>query len=95
MSPETWSEEKEDGELRSMSADEHLRVPYVVEMWAAPGEKGEWVRHAELPELPGCVVEAPTAREAMDQLEEMRVMYILDRLARGEAVPVPRPPLRA
>lgn len=78
-----------------LSAEEHLRVPYIVEIWAVRGRDGAWVRHAELPELPGCAVEAPTTPEALEQLEERRVLTILDRLARGERVPVPRPPLRA
>lgn len=78
-----------------LSAEEHLRVPYIVELWAVPGPDGSWLRHAEFPELPGCVVEAPTTVEALDRLEEQRVLAILDRLARGEPVPVPRPPLRA
>jgi predicted RNase H-like HicB family nuclease len=56
---------------------------------------GNWVRRAEYPELPGCVVEAETAVEAVEKLEEAKVRYIVERLERGEPVPVPRPPLRS
>jgi predicted RNase H-like HicB family nuclease len=78
-----------------MSVEEHLRVPYVLEMWSTETPDGDWVRHAEFPELPGCAVEAATAREAVDRLDQLRVDYILTKLGRREPVPVPRPPLRA
>ena len=55
---------------------------------------GTWVRRAEYPELPGCVAEADSPLDAIDQLDALRVQSILGRLARGEPVPTPRPPLR-
>jgi predicted RNase H-like HicB family nuclease len=54
---------------------------------------GAWVRRAEYPELPGCVAEADSPLDAIDQLDALRERFILGRLARGEPVPVPRPPL--
>jgi predicted RNase H-like HicB family nuclease len=54
---------------------------------------GVWVRRAEYPELPGCVAEADSPLDAIDQLDALRERFILDRLARGQPVPVPRPPL--
>ncbi len=55
---------------------------------------GTWVRRAEYPELAGCVAEADSPLDAIDRLDRMRIQTILDRLARGEPVPTPRPPLR-
>jgi predicted RNase H-like HicB family nuclease len=54
---------------------------------------GVWVRRAEYPELPGCVAEAESPLDAIDRLDALRVSMILERLARGEPVPTPRPPL--
>jgi len=85
----------EAGAASLLSAEEYLRVPYILVMWAVVGEGGTWRRHAELPELPDCVIEADSTRDAIERLDELRVWVILDRLARGEPVPVPRPPLRA
>jgi hypothetical protein len=51
------------------------------------------VCRAAHPELPGVAAEHPLATVALDQLEAQRIEYILGRLGRGEAVPVPRPPL--
>lgn len=78
-----------------LSTEELLRIPYVLEMWSTVARDGNWVRHAEYPELPGCSVDAQTAVEALRRIDELRVMTILDRSARGEPIPVPRPPLRA
>jgi hypothetical protein len=40
------------------------------------------------------VAEGASPLEAIERLEQARVQYIAERLARGEPVPVPRPPLR-
>lgn len=78
-----------------MTTEQYLNVPYILELWSTQKLDGEWVRHAEFPELPGCAVEAPTAVEAVEKAEQARVEYLLSCLERGEQVPVPRPPLRA
>jgi hypothetical protein len=72
---------------------EHLAVPYLLTTYAAPTEHG-WKRFAEYPEIQVSTY-ADTLVEAMEQLEEERVAYIIDRLARGQEIPVPRPPLRS
>ena len=82
-------------EQTELTADDYLHVPYVLDVWSEMGPDGDWMRHAEFPELPGCSVNALSAVEALERLDEMRVEYILTRLARGEDVPVPRPPLRS
>jgi predicted RNase H-like HicB family nuclease len=73
---------------------ECLAVPYVVVMYAVEKD-GEWQRRAECPELPGCSVVAPTALQAMDELESLRVRIIVDMHHRGEQPPRPRPPLKS
>ena len=77
-----------------MTPDEHLRVPYTMIIASVRRPDGTWTRRAEYPELPGCVAEADSPLDAIDQLEALRVQTILERLARGEVVPTPRPPLR-
>ncbi len=69
-------------------------MPYIMAVESVQRADGEWVRRAWHPELPGCVVEAPTAIEAIERLDEERVRYISSRLDRGEPVPVTRAPLR-
>lgn len=80
---------------RTMSAEEHLAVPYVLEVSSVRRADGEWIRRAEFPELPGCCAESPSTLRAIDEAERKREEHILDALARGEHIPVPRQPLRA
>ncbi len=82
-------------DVTSIAPEEYLHIPYALMIWSTLGPDGEWVRHAEYPELPGCISEAAGVVEAIDQLDERKVEYILTRLARGEEIPIPRPPLRA
>jgi hypothetical protein len=63
----------------------------VVESIEKPG--GNWLRRASYPELPGAVVEAESAIDAIDGVEDKRIEIILDRLDRGMQVPVPRRPI--
>lgn len=78
-----------------MTFEEHLAVPYILTMESVEGPDGEWVRRAAYPELPGCVAEAFSPIDAIEQLEEVRQRCILQLLERGEPVPIPRPPLRS
>jgi predicted RNase H-like HicB family nuclease len=71
----------------------YAAVPYVL-MVESVEEGGVWRRRAAYPELPGCVAEAESATEAMEQLERERRRLIEDLWHRGEVIPVPRPPLR-
>ena len=68
-------------------------VPYLLVLESIE-RGGEWLRRAEHPELPDCVAEAPSALEALDQLEQARVRVLRQLWDRGAAIPVPRPPLR-
>ena len=78
-----------------MEAEDYLHIPYVLTVWSELGPDGDWLRYAEFPELPGVVASSPSATEVIEKVDEMRVEFVLTTLARGEAVPVPRPPLRA
>lgn len=69
-------------------------VPYLLVVESIERD-GEWVRRAEHPELPGCVVEAASAAEAIEKLEEERVRVLRRLWAEGAPIPVPRPPLRS
>ena len=67
-------------------------VPYVLVVESIE-RGGEWLRRAEHPELPGCSVEAPSAVEAMEKLEETRLRLLRQLWDLGAPIPVPRPPL--
>jgi predicted RNase H-like HicB family nuclease len=77
-----------------MKLEEYLAIPYRMLAYSAPGSDGVWRRYAEYPEI-GCISEADTPWEAMELLEEQRVKYIMERVQKGEPIPVPRPPLRS
>ena len=79
----------------AQSLEYYQAVPFllVIESVEKPG--GEWVRRASYPELPGCVAEAYSAIEAIDQLEAERLRLIQQLWEHGATIPVPRPPLLA
>ena len=68
-------------------------VPYLLVLESVERD-GKWLRRAAYPELPGCVVEAPAALEAIEKLEHERLRLLRHLWSRGAPVPVPRPPLR-
>ncbi len=76
-----------------MTRDEYLRVPYVLVVESVEKPDGDWLRRASYPELPGAVAEAESMVDAMDLADGKRVTIITERLARGQHVPVPRPPI--
>jgi hypothetical protein len=76
-----------------MEREQYFKVPYVLVVESFEAEDGEWLRRAYYPELPDAAVEAESAIEAIDRLDQKRVEIISDRLANGLPVPVPRPPL--
>jgi predicted RNase H-like HicB family nuclease len=83
---------RDGGERRPLAYYE--AVPYLLVLESIE-RGGEWLRRAEHPELPGCVAEAPSALEALDQLEQARLRVLRQLWDRGAPIPVPRPPLRA
>jgi hypothetical protein len=76
-----------------MSPEEYLSIPYVLVVESLEGADGNWFRRAQYPEL-GITADAATPIAAIEKLEEARVTTILNRIERGETIPVPRPPLR-
>ena len=76
-----------------MTRDDYLRVPYVLVVESVEKPGGDWLRRASYPELPGAVVEAESAVDAIDAVDAKRVEIILSRLDRGLLVPVPRAPI--
>ncbi len=79
--------------MKSMTYEEYLRVPYVLVVESVEKPGGDWLRRASYPELSGALVEAESAVEAIERVDDKRVEIIRDRLDRGLPVPVPRPPL--
>jgi hypothetical protein len=79
--------------MRQMTREEYLRVPYVLVVESIEKHGGEWLRRASYPELRGAHAESESVIEAMEEADTLRIQIILDRLARGVPVPVPRPPL--
>ena len=76
-----------------MTADEYLRIPYVLVLESVQKPDGDWCRRASYPELPGAAAEAESAVEAMDGADQRRVAIILGSLSSGTPIPVPRPPI--
>jgi hypothetical protein len=77
-----------------LTLKEHLAVPYVLVVYSIERD-GEWVRHAEYPELDGLYIESTNTIEAIHKLDTERVRTIESRVRSGEPVPVPRPPLHS
>ncbi len=77
--------------LRSL--EEYEAVPYLLVVESVQ-RGGRWLRRAEYPELPGCAVEAQSAVEAVDRLEDERRRVLRELWEHGSRIPVPRPPLR-
>jgi len=78
----------------NVTRDDYLRVPFVLVVESVEKPGGDWLRRASYPELPGAVVEAESAVDAIDELDAKRIEIILGRLDRGMQVPVPRSPIR-
>jgi hypothetical protein len=88
-----WAIQDVTCDSRFVTRDEYLRVPFVLVVESVEKPGGDWLRRASYPELPGAVVEAESAVDAMDLVDDKRIEIILSRLDRGMQVPVPRPPL--
>ena len=83
--------------IRDLSAGQTLdyyeAVPYLFVIESVE-HKGEWMRRAEHPELPGCVAEAPSVFEVIEKLDQERLHLLRQMWDCGAPIPVPRPPLR-
>ncbi len=78
-----------------MNLEEYLAVPYILSLESFEGADGDWLRRASCPELPGCVVEGFSVVEIIARLDEIRMKCIIELLARGEPVPLPRKPINS
>lgn len=71
-----------------MTVGDYLRIPYLVTAQSVELPNGDWLRHVEHPELPGCVAEADSITEALNRLEVLRIETVLSMLADGQEPPV-------
>jgi hypothetical protein len=71
-----------------------LHIPYVLVVESVEAPTGEWTRRVSYPDLRSCSVEAVNLAEAIDALERMKVSILVAMVRSGEAVPVPKAPLK-
>ena len=67
-----------------MKLEDYLAIPYRLVAYSAARPDGTRRRFAAYPEI-GCVSKADTPIEAQEQLEELRIRYIIDHVQREEA----------
>lgn len=79
--------------MDQLTLEEYLSVPYILSLDAVQGADGEWMRRAAYPEFPGCSAVGSSPLEAIEELERTHRRLVRERLARGEEIPLPRPPL--
>jgi predicted RNase H-like HicB family nuclease len=86
--------EEHEAPIELETLEQYLAVPYVLSVGAVEGPDGDWLCHVEYEELPGCAAEAESPFDALDELDRLRVRFIVEHMEQGLAIPVPRPPLR-
>ncbi|GIK66868.1 MAG: hypothetical protein BroJett018_46620 [Chloroflexota bacterium] len=65
--------------------DYYLALPYAIEL--IPDEDGYWF--AQIPLLPGCMTQGPSREEALNMLDEAKVLWLETALA--ENIPISEP----
>jgi len=65
----------------------YLGLPYTIEL--IPEPQGGW--YAGIKELPGCMTEADTPEEALDEIRQLQAEWLQISLEDGQAIPEPRP----
>ena len=73
---------------------DYAAIPYIISIESIHNAQGLPACRAEYPELESCIVEAPTALEALEKLDALKSKIIAERLGNGTAIPVPRAPLK-
>jgi antitoxin HicB len=68
---------------------EYMSLPYAAVVIQDEDMRGKSCYRAENPQLPGCMSHGETPKEAMQNLEEARRLYIQTRLDLNLEVPVP------
>lgn len=66
--------------------DYYLSLPYNIEL--IPDEDGFWF--ARIPTLPGCMTQGATRLEALEMIDEAKVLWLETALANGVEIPEPR-----
>ncbi len=65
--------------------DYYLALPYAIEL--IPDEDGYWF--AQIPLLPGCMTQGPSREEALNMLDEAKVLWL--ETALSENIPISEP----
>lgn len=63
--------------------------PYTIDILEDETVDGRHVYLITCPQLPGCMAQGSTIKEAEENLEEVTVEYIMSLLEDGEPVPIP------
>lgn len=66
----------------------YMDLPYSIEVKRIK-ENGEIYYFAKVLELPGCHTDAPTAAEVLEEIEEVKRMYLEIKLENGSEIPEP------
>ncbi len=69
--------------------EEYMALPYAKVIFLDEDMEGNVCFRAEHPELPGCMSHGKTPKEAVQNLEEARRLYIETRMDLGLEIPVP------
>jgi predicted RNase H-like HicB family nuclease len=77
-----------------LTLEQHLAVPYILDVAAVEDENGDWACRLAYDELPGCAIRAASPVDGLQALERLRERIIAGLVEHGLPVPVPRPPLR-
>lgn len=67
------------------AVDYYLALPYRIEL--IPDEDGYWFVH--IPLLPGCITRGSLREEALNMLDEAKVLWLETALAENIAIPEP------
>ncbi len=65
----------------------YLALPYTIEL--TPDEDGYWF--AEIPLLPGCMTQGISRVEALEMIDEAKILWLETALAENMAIPEPEP----
>ena len=65
--------------------DYYLALPYTIEL--TPDEDGYWF--AEIPLLPGCMTQGSTRSEALERIDEAKLLWLGTALENN--IPIPEP----
>lgn len=65
--------------------DYYLSLPYPIEL--IPDEDGYWF--AQIPLLPGCMTQGASRAEALEMIDEAKILWL--ETALGEGINIPEP----